>query len=123
MIGLGQKPKLIQNSLGQFIPEKDRPLPKSSQPESDLPSSLAQDKITFDTDFESANCDSVKRISASEYHVFIRNDTNSKGPLQWFYFCMRNTTDYVGVVKIKIVNFTKKDSLFHKVSNPPGSNF
>lgn len=74
------------------------------------------ERVSFDADFESANCDMVKRVSTNEFHVFMRNDTNGSGLLQWFYFRMRNAGDFVGVVKIVIANFTKKDSLFNKVS-------
>jgi hypothetical protein len=54
----------------------------------------------------------VRRITPTEFHVFIRNDTNGKGELQWFAFRMKNAPEFKGVIKIVICNFTKKNSLF-----------
>ena len=50
------------------------------------------------------------------YDVFLRNDSNGSKALQWFYFRMKNSSDFVGRIKINIVNFTKGNSLFSKVS-------
>ena len=46
----------------------------------------------------------------------MRNDTNGQSNLQWFAFRMRNAPDFLGKVKIVIVNFTKGNSLFNNVS-------
>lgn len=47
------------------------------------------------------------------------NDTNSKGSTQWFYFSiagMQANREY----NFRIVNFTKKDSLFNYGMRPVG---
>ena len=53
------------------------------------------------------------------YDVFIRNDSNGNQNLQWFYFRMRNSAEFVERVTINIVNFTKGNSLFGSVSTDP----
>ena len=73
--------------------------------------------VRFDADFESANLEQVRRKAKGVYDVFIRNDSNGSKNLQWFYFRMRNADDFVGRIKINIVNFTKGNSLFLKVSD------
>ena len=47
-------------------------------------------KVTFDADFESANLDQVRVKNSTTFDVFMRNDTNGSGNLQWFYFRMKN---------------------------------
>ena len=73
-------------------------------------------KITFDADFEAANLDQVRIKNATTFDVFMRNDTNGSGNLQWFYFRMKNSSDFLDTIRINIVNFTKGNSLFHHVS-------
>ena len=46
----------------------------------------------------------------------MRNDTNGNGNLQWFYFRMKNASDFLETIHINLVNFTKGNSLFHHVS-------
>lgn len=72
--------------------------------------------LTFDADFESANLDQVRVRPNNTFDCFMRNDTNGNGNLQWFYFRMKNTSEFMETVKINIVNFTKGNSLFHHVS-------
>ena len=93
-------PKAITNAQGQSIP---------------LNTELVS-KVTFDADFESANLDQVRQRGLSTFDLFMRNDTNSTGNLQWFYFRMKNASDFVETVHLNIVNFTKGNSLFHHVS-------
>ena len=45
----------------------------------------------------------------------MRNESNGNSNLQWFAFRMKNK-GFLGMVKIAIVNFTKKKSLFEQVS-------
>ena len=66
--------------------------------------------LVFDGDFESANIDQVRKRDNRTYEVWIRDDTNGAQDLQWFMFRMRN--NFEGRVKISIVNFTKRMSLF-----------
>lgn len=57
------------------------------------------------------------KMSDTEYHLFIRPDTNTEGHTQWFYFKVANMikgTKYT----FKIVNFNKKHSAFRKGMKP-----
>ena len=74
-------------------------------------------QVTFDADFESANLDQVRVKGGTTFDCFMRNDTNATGNLQWFYFRMKNTSEFMDTVRINIVNFTKGNSLFHHVSS------
>jgi hypothetical protein len=75
-------------------------------------------KVRFDADFECGNIDQIRKRSGNEYHLFIRNDTNAANNPQWFAFRMRNRCDFLGTVKIVIVNFTKGGSLFNQGMQP-----
>lgn len=46
----------------------------------------------------------------NEYDLYMRTDTNARGHHQWFYFSVQNKT--VGTVKLNIMNFTKRESLY-----------
>ena len=72
--------------------------------------------VIFDTDFECANAEMILQKKKNEFHVFMRNDTNGHSNLQWFAFRMRNAPDFLGQIRIVIVNFTKAHSLFNRVS-------
>jgi len=74
--------------------------------------------VTFDGDFESANVDQVRQKNLTTYDVWMRNDSNGVGNLQWFYFRMKNTSDFLETIRINIVNFTKGNSLFHSGMKP-----
>jgi Cytosolic carboxypeptidase N-terminal domain len=80
------------------------------------PSQPALDNVLFDADFECGNIDQVRKRRDCEFDIWIRNDTNGTNNLQWFMFRMKNTGDFMGTVKINIVNFTKANSLFLNVS-------
>jgi hypothetical protein len=52
------------------------------------------------------------------YDVWIRNDSNSSSSdLMWFYFRMKNQNNFIGKIRINIVNMTKRLSLPYFVSN------
>jgi len=53
----------------------------------------------------------------------MRCDTNGQNNLQWFSFRMRNAPDFLGRIRIVIVNFTKGNSLFSKVSKKLANGF
>ena len=76
---------------------------------------LSPDLLLFDGNFECANIDQVRKRGNCVYDIFMRNDSNGSGCLQWFMFKMRNLNGWTGIVKINIVNFTKENSLFLKV--------
>lgn len=58
----------------------------------------------------------MRQRSEVEYDVWMRNDSNGTGALQWFYFRIRNPQSFTGFIKLNIVNFTKGNSLFFSVS-------
>ena len=70
--------------------------------------------VTFDASFECANLDQVRQREPKVFDIWMRNDTNGSGELQWFMFKMRNS--FEGQVRINVVNFTKTKSLFNNVS-------
>ena len=101
--GASGLPSTITNAQGQVVP---------------LNTNATKSVLTFDADFESANLDQVRVRPNHTFDCFMRNDTNGNGNLQWFYFRMKNTSEFMDTVKINIVNFTKGNSLFHHVSAP-----
>jgi len=55
-----------------------------------------------------------KSFSASEYNLYLQDDTHSDGSrTQWFYFSVMNIKGGTNV-KFNIVNMTKPDSSFQK---------
>ena len=67
--------------------------------------------LHFDASFESGNLDMVVQVGPSEYDLYMRVDSNTRGHHQWFYFKVRNMKK-TGTIKFNIVNFTKKNSLY-----------
>ena len=49
---------------------------------------LSQPQVTFDASFECANLDQVRQREPKVFDVWMRNDTNGHGELQWFMFRM-----------------------------------
>lgn len=76
-----------------------------------------EDVLVFDSKFESGNLDKVSRVKENEYDLYIRNDSNTYGRNQWFYFTARNKSGEK-VVKMNIVNFCKQDSLYSQGQQP-----
>ncbi len=46
--------------------------------------------LKFDSDFEGGNLDFVVQSGINEYDVFLRNDSNTRGHTQWYYFSMES---------------------------------
>ena len=67
--------------------------------------------LLFDGDFESGNLDLVVQVDKTEFDLYMRVDSNTRGHHQWFYFKVINQ-DKVGTIKFNIVNFTKSKSLY-----------
>ena len=67
--------------------------------------------LLFDSSFESANLDMVIQVAPTEYDMYMRVDSNTRGHHQWFYFKVLNQ-DFVGKVRFNFVNFTKSQSLY-----------
>eukprot|EP00826_Nyctotherus_ovalis_P022204 TRINITY_DN17284_c0_g1_i3.p1 TRINITY_DN17284_c0_g1~~TRINITY_DN17284_c0_g1_i3.p1 ORF type:complete len:210 (+),score=36.90 TRINITY_DN17284_c0_g1_i3:69-698(+) len=56
------------------------------------------------------NLDLALRKGPTEFDLFMRTDTNTRGHHQWFYFSVTNKVQ--GTFKFNILNFTKHDSLY-----------
>ena len=102
---LAATPSVVVNAQGQQVPLNNN----------------LQSKVTFDADFESANLDQVRMKNATTFDCWMRNDSNGVGNLQWFYFRMKNTSDFLETIRINIVNFSKGNSLFNNVSSASGN--
>ncbi len=72
--------------------------------------------LHFDSDFESGNLDIAVKISDTQYDLFMRVDTNTRGHTNWFYFKVENGT-WLGTVKFNICNFRRQKSLYQRVNN------
>lgn len=119
MKGMRKLPEAMQNSIryGQNDnTDSQSDLNRTGMRGNDA---LNKDVVVFEGSFECANIEQVRRKEPYSFDVFMRNDTNGTGLLQWFYFKMKNVHGFVGTVRINIVNFTKWDSLFKYVSPLP----
>jgi hypothetical protein len=67
-------------------------------------------QLQFDSDFECGNLDIAVKVGPSEYDLFLRVDTNTRGHCNWFFFVVRNTRR--GILRLNICNLCKRDSLF-----------
>lgn len=47
-------------------------------------------ELKFDSKFECGNLDKVVKISDTEYDLYMRVDSNTRGHNQWFYFSVAN---------------------------------
>jgi hypothetical protein len=56
------------------------------------------------------------RVSAKEYDLYMRMDTNTNGHMQWFYFSIKNNRKHK--VKLNIFKFRKRYSLFQRGLRP-----
>ena len=63
--------------------------------------------LLFDSSFESGNLDMVIQVAPTEYDMYMRVDSNTRGHHQWFYFKVNNQNK-IGTVKFNFVNFTKR---------------
>ncbi|CAG9321202.1 unnamed protein product [Blepharisma stoltei] len=73
-------------------------------------------KFKFSSYFECGNLEKVYKRSEFEYDLLMKTDTNSQGYAQWFYFDVDN--EAIGEIKINILNFSKRKSLFRKGMKP-----
>lgn len=67
-------------------------------------------EIKFDSKFESGNLAAVSKINPLEYHLFMREDTNTHGLRQWYYFQAQSRKP--ATAKFRIYKFTKPYSLY-----------
>lgn len=76
-----------------------------------------EESLKFDSKFESGNLDKVCKVKEDEYDLYIRNDSNTSGKNQWFFFSVTNSADE-REIKMNIVNFCKQDSLYTQGLQP-----
>ena len=67
--------------------------------------------LSFDSMFESGNLDRVVMVSPTEYDLYMRPDTNTRGHHQWFFFKVTSRSN-LRSVKFNVINFTKPRSLY-----------
>ena len=63
---------------------------EASEPVVEKENRFNSDLVKFDGNFECANIEQVRRRDGKTYDVWMRNDSNGTGLLQWFYFRMKN---------------------------------
>jgi hypothetical protein len=51
------------------------------------------DELIFDSDFECGNLDLVMKVAPSEYDLFMRVDSNTRGHNSWFFSKVKNTRE------------------------------
>lgn len=69
--------------------------------------------IQFDSNFESGNLDEVVQLSKTEFDLYMRVDTNTRGHLQWFFFSIAYGQSYQNQsITFHINNFTKPGALY-----------
>jgi len=73
--------------------------------------------LVFEGRFESGNLKRVIQIEEFEYDVLLRNDYNSQGYTQWYYFSVSNTKKDVKYL-FNLKNFFKPDSLYNQGMKP-----
>lgn len=72
--------------------------------------------MTFNSRFESGNLNAAVRIGSREYWLFMREDTNTHGLRQWFYFEMRSRRNCK--IRLRIYKFSKRFSLYRQGMRP-----
>ncbi len=55
-------------------------------------------------------------MTKGEYDIFMKIDSNTRGHMQWYYFKVKNVS--LHKIKINIVNFRKKRTLYQKGMKP-----
>jgi hypothetical protein len=69
------------------------------------------DCLHFNSTFECGNLDRVVMVSADEYDLYVRPDSNTGGNFQWFYFAVSNVRG-VRHKRFNILNLSRKHSLY-----------
>lgn len=71
--------------------------------------------LSFNSKFESGNLNQVLRLSPTEYTLWLREDTNTKGQRQWYFFEVFNKKPCR--CRFRIYKFTKYFSLYRRVTD------
>jgi hypothetical protein len=75
---------------------------------------LRNSYLRFNSDFECGNLDAVVQTSSTEFDLFMRVDTNTRGHTNWYYFEVHNKV-FIGSVTFNICNFRRPASLYQRV--------
>lgn len=73
-------------------------------------------ELQFNSRFESGNLAAAARKSQREFWLFMREDTNTFGLRQWFYFSVYNKK--AGKYKFRIYKYSKYYSLYKEGMKP-----
>jgi hypothetical protein len=73
--------------------------------------------LVFESRFESGNLRRVVQVEEFEYDWFLRNDYNSQGYIQWYYFGITNVKAGARYI-FNLKNFFKPDSLYNQGMKP-----
>ena len=73
--------------------------------------------LVFESRFESGNLHTAAQVSEFEYELVLRNDTNTRGHTQWYYFSVSNVKKGASY-KFNIINLLKNDSLYNQGLRP-----
>lgn len=96
---------------------KKKTVKKDGRPFVGMKAEVDEETLIFNSKFESGNLDKVSKINENEYNLYIRNDSNTCGKNQWYYFAARNNSGE-REIKLNIVNFCKHDSLYTQGQQP-----
>jgi len=77
---------------------------------------ILNNRVEFESTFESGNLDLVVEVANNEYDLFMRVDSNTRGHFSWFNFRVKATESHR--VKFNICNFTKAKCLYVKGMRP-----
>jgi hypothetical protein len=72
--------------------------------------------LVFDSLFEGGNLDLAVRVTPTEYDLFMRVDSNTRGHLQWYNFTIRSHKKQA--LLLNICNFSKGKSLYERGMKP-----
>lgn len=75
------------------------------------PTLKGEDCYVFDGAFEGGNLDCAIKICSTEFDLFLRVDSNSRGHTGWFYFSVKNGAKKEKV-KLNICNLKKHPKLY-----------
>ena len=93
----------------QVVARPDAGLPKRRQ------SGFSPD-VLFDSCFETGNLGYAFRTSSTDFALFLRIDTNTRGHTQWFHF--RATASESVAVSFAVLNMSKAKSIFGRGGLP-----
>lgn len=106
---------LRRNFMNAGLPKKDKIYTSLN------PYYVVQDEndttLVFESRFESGNLRRVIQVEDFEYDLYLRNDYNSQGYTQWYFFSIANVKANVKYT-FNLKNFFKPDSLYNQGMKP-----